>query len=92
MSMENKENHVCGVNCPSCGHGCAGNHLHTMKWVIKITVLVIIFCFAFKLGELKGMLESRGYGEYRNNTGAKMMYNGYGAEFQPGMMQNPINQ
>ncbi len=86
--MENKENHVCNMECGGCGHGCNKNHLHVLKWVIKITILVIVFCFAFKIGELKGMLESRGYGDFRNHPGSKMMYSGgtYDMGYGQGMM------
>ncbi len=80
--MENIENKSCGM-C-SCGGncGCGHHHKHMMKWLIKIALLVIVFCFAFKMGELKGMLEARGFGGYR--YGPAMMY-GNGAAYDTGI-------
>lgn len=72
--MENKEgNKGCGMgSCSGCG--CGHHHMRIMRSLIKVALAVIIFSFAFKMGELKGMLESRGYegGYYRG--GGMMLY------------------
>jgi hypothetical protein len=83
--MENKETNVCGMNgCTGCG--CGHHHMHIMKWIVKIAVVALIFSFAFKMGELKGMLESRGYDNsgYGHRYGGGMMYGAYGTDYGPG--------
>ena len=67
-------NHVCGT----CGH----NHGHVFKWIAKIVLLIIVFCFAFQMGELKGMLRSEGgYGS--RHAYPAMMYT-YGTDYSNG--------
>ena len=63
----NENNQCSGGVCSSekggqgamCGCGCKqGGHRHLLKWLLKIVVLVIVFCFAFQMGEMKAMLNS----------------------------------
>lgn len=60
--MENEKNMSGGQMNTTCNHGCHHDHKHMMKWAIRIALLAVVFLFAFKMGELKGMLES--HGEY----------------------------
>ncbi len=88
--MENTEKHTCGMG--GCGGtcGCGHHHMHILKWILKIAVLVIIFSFAFRMGELRGMLESHGYGNFGHGG---MMYYGYGndAGFDTGVAPATIS-
>ena len=75
--MENKNNkeHPKECACVSCevqgafregrcGYG--GRHHMGMRLIVKILVLVIVFCFGYQLGEIKGTLRSTyGFG-YHN--------------------------
>ncbi len=72
--MENEKN-VCGGEqmCGGCNHGCHHGHKHMMKWAVKIALLAVVFLFAFKMGELKGMLESRGESFGHRYYGGGMM-------------------
>ena len=53
-------------NCGCSGgmmHGFHGHKHHLIKMILKLIILGIIFCYAFKLGEINGSLESgRSYG------------------------------
>jgi hypothetical protein len=78
MATENKGEHVCmsgmcGNKCEGCGY----NHMHLMKKLIKMALVIIILCFAFKIGEIKGFLEAT-YGHdfmgERRISGDMMMY------------------
>ncbi len=88
MHMEYKEGeNMCGGAMGSCGGGCCGGghgHKRALVWLVKIAILAIVFCFAFKMGELKGMLMGQGY-FHHGLYGQGMMYgndgnNWYGAE------------
>ena len=77
---------MCG-GAKACG--CMGGfdgHGHLLRSLIKLIIVVFIFCFAFKMGELKGMLESRGndFG-YRTQRGG-MMYNNDNSGYYGGGM------
>lgn len=72
--MENNmnENKCAGGMCGGKGScGCGHHHMHIMKWLLKIALLIVVFCFAFQMGELKGMLRSQGYG---HRIYSNMMY------------------
>ena len=78
----------CGCGCSKMGAGmcggksacgCGHDHAHVMKWLVKIALLVIVFSFAFKMGELKGMLENRGF-MMRGYQPVGMMYR-YGTDY-----------
>lgn len=94
MNMENEQKkgdmNEGGHTCGHMGCGCGHHHKHALKWIIKIAALVLVFCFAFQMGELKGMmLSSRGYsGGYR--TGMMFNQGDYGTPVQGyRMMQLP---
>lgn len=78
---------MCGGSC-----GCGHSHMHLLRWLIKIIILAIIFCFAFRMGEVRGMLGARGFdgGNYRYGN-RSMMYYGYGnGYYAPGAMQGNV--
>ena len=64
---------------------CAGRHGHRrmLHWLLKIIVLSIIFSLGVKFGELKGMLEARGYSGHYYGT---MMYGNDGNGYYGGPM------
>ena len=76
-----------GMQSCGCDHGFNG-HGHLLKRLFKLIVVIFVVCMAFKLGELKGMLESRmDFGGYRH--GSMMMYgndyyDGYGQQMMYG--------
>ena len=82
METQNNNSHehkgkVCTLGADMCGcnAGCGEHHKHMMKLFIKIALLVILFSFAYQMGELKGMLRS----EYmHSNYGTRMMDRTYG--------------
>ncbi len=82
MYMENNTQNTC-AECANHNHGMCGygwHHMHGSKslivWLIKIAVLVLVFSFAFKMGELKGMLEAGGGYHHHGwgGNGGDMMY------------------
>ncbi len=87
MGSENEGKGMCAAGgCGMCG--CGHSHKHLIKVLIKIAIVAAIFCFAFKMGELKGMLESRG-----GNFGGHGYYGDmmYGSAFDnTGGVQTPV--
>lgn len=69
MHMDMNENkdqmtHTCGKNC-MCGHS------HSMRWLIRIAAVVIIFCLGFMMGELHTIIRG-----YEGGAGRGMMFHG----------------
>ena len=74
MNMENNtcEGGKCnGGGCDGCGschgnmmsHGCCGGKkCHLVKMIIRIVIIVIIFCVGIQIGELKSMMRSNNFG------------------------------
>lgn len=105
--MENKDANMGQGQDGACGpcnkmsacadkYGCCGHrHKHAGKWLIKIIVIILIFCFGFQMGELKGMLRgSYSHRSYDRFQGG-MMYPGYGSGWgtaQPMMYGFDANQ
>ena len=57
-------------------HGCHGGKCHhLLKIILKLIIIMMIFCFGFKLGVITGSL--RGSGEVRFNRGGYGMMQGY---------------
>ena len=83
--MEKKEHGEGCCDSMICQRGCQGHGHHLIKTILRLIIVGIIFCYAFKLGEINGSLgsqfESRGYGmmnrtgEYSSSYG---MMRGYG--------------
>lgn len=92
--------HVCHFGGGICNHGacgCGEHHKHIMKGFLKLAIAVILFCFAFQMGELKGMLRSehmRGYDQsYGADRGGVMMqYRTNGTNMMYGTTGTPLNQ
>ena len=84
---------MCAESCGEgkCGHNCMGSgygHVHALKWLIRITIMVIVFCVGVQFGELKGMLEMH---ERTARHGGAMMYGFDGTDGQPvQMMQGTV--
>jgi len=89
--MENVEKKCegrCESQCGQCqggchsmafmgSHGCHGGKCHyLLKIILKLIIVMMIFCFGFKLGVITGSLH--GNGEARNfNRGGYGMMQGY---------------
>ena len=85
---ENHNHKMGGMMCKGGMCNCGNSHMYLLKWLLKVVLLVIVFCFAYKMGELKGMLESRGdYGMMGMHRGG-MMYNDSGYGMGGGMMDD----
>jgi len=89
--MENNKsgNGVCEMGGDACGNGCGckHHHMHILKWLIKIVIVVIIFSFGVKLGEMKGEIEA--YSGHHAYRGGMMLQNsGYYGAGQGMMMED----
>jgi hypothetical protein len=68
MNVINDKNHSCGSGCCGCGMcNCnkmgmmRGGRCHLLKKLILLIILIIVFWFGTKLGELKALMQySRG--------------------------------
>ena len=68
--MEENKNNCEGKMCGGChgcqGHGCGMHKCHALRWLIKIFILLLVFCLGIQFGEFKS--ESRGnYRFYRGD-------------------------
>lgn len=67
----------CGMSLMS-GHECHGGKHHLAKVILKLIIIIIIFCSGFRLGEITGSIKAeRGYG---NRGGFGMMRGYYNSE------------
>ncbi|MBP7804604.1 MAG: hypothetical protein KA052_00060 [Candidatus Pacebacteria bacterium] len=69
MNSENNSGdnkHVCHLGGGMCGSGCGckEHHLHVWRWFLKIALVVVLLCFTYQLGMLRGMLHGGGYRGY----------------------------
>ena len=59
---------MCGGchGCHGCGMQCGMHKCHALKWLLKIFILLLVFCLGIQFGEFKS--ESRGnYRLYRGD-------------------------
>lgn len=70
-----------GSCCGGNKGGCSWGHKSLLHWLIGAVVLIIVFCFGYKLGVLRGYFGGWGYDNY---GGYNMMYRN--GNFGPGMM------
>ena len=81
---ENGQMHTCGKNC-MCGHR------HLTKWLVRIAIVLIVFCLGFMMGELRGMLRTS---EHEMYSGHGMMMHRGGMDMDgydgSGMMDNTL--
>jgi hypothetical protein len=62
---------------------CGVHHGYVLRKLLRLAVLVIVFCLAFKMGEMKGMLEANGfYGGARHGGTMMMQRNNGGLRVQ----------
>ena len=55
-------------------HGCHGGKCHhLLKIILKLIIIMMIFCFGFKLGVITGSLRGNGEGRTFNRGGYGMM-------------------
>ncbi len=87
---------VCHENCHGTSfmgiHGCHGGKCHHLvKVILKLVIIMLIFCFGFKLGSITGSFRNeRSEGRIQNRGGYGMMrgYNNF--NIQPNTnIQNP---
>lgn len=92
MDSPNKDQHTEGCRCgggmwPKGGYGCFQHHwsYHILRWFLGIVIIVFVFWFGIKVGEIKSVLETgRGAGSHQMmRYGRPMMY-GNGGNY--GMM------
>jgi hypothetical protein len=89
MNMENNGMNTCkdgsceGCAVGMCGGRCGcGHHHNPIKLLVKVILLIFVTCIAFKMGEVKGLLENAHmYREY----GGMMSERGSGWNIQPMM-------
>lgn len=61
--MEETKNQHCEECCGHCHmHGMGGKY-HLLRWVLGITIMLLVFWLGFKLGEFKGYFDDYGYGK-----------------------------
>ncbi|KKU91746.1 MAG: hypothetical protein UY23_C0001G0352 [Candidatus Jorgensenbacteria bacterium GW2011_GWA1_48_11] len=90
MMDENKKNHPADCRCwmcEGCGSCCQGRR-HWAWLIVKILVILIVFWFGVKVGELKSFIGySWGYPGGYSNMRSMMWGGNYGANaYGPGMM------
>jgi hypothetical protein len=68
MSENMKHNERCEVcgsgygRCGMCGNVCGVGGYGIIRWILGILIIAWVFSIGMKMGELKGYLESSGYG------------------------------
>lgn len=77
--MEHKHNNATcndGTCGGTCGCGCGMTHRQALKWILRIALLAVVFCFAFQMGEVSGRVEAgMYYGKHQYRQQDAMMYN-----------------
>jgi hypothetical protein len=88
--MENEEKKCeegCKEKCGGCrgmtfmsAHGCHGGKCHHLiKIILMLVIVMMIFCFGFKLGSITGSIREGRYEHSRSfNKGGYGMMRGYG--------------
>ena len=68
--MEENKNNCEGKMCGGCHgcHGCGMHKCHALKWLIKIFILLLVFCLGVQFGEFKSGVK----GNYRFYRGDMM--------------------
>ncbi len=78
MNENNNRNtcEVCGScagRCGACGNACGFGGYGIVRWILGIIIITWVFSIGMKIGELKGMLESAGYGKGSHYKYGQMM-------------------